>query len=287
MAVPVPAPPTRPARPLDLRLGELRELVAWAVGERVDGGVEAAGLAAPFGCYLFDRTEAAAELARQVERDVFLEAFGNTPELLVEEYGPYEHGTGFLCVIDHRRRLPVAAMRVLVPGGRLKTLDDLELVWGRPVEDVAAATGIALDPARTWDIATLAVDAEYRQGIVSQALMRAVGQGALRNGMEWVVTVLDLRVLRLVQGRTGRPFHRFRGIGPRRYLDSPSSLPVWLQGSEYRGRLLAESPELHALMFDPGTDPAVADADWDAQPAIFAGRTAPAAVAELTPSGPR
>ena len=60
----------------------------------------------PFGAYLFRGDEPGAELGRHVERAVFLEAFGNTPELLAEEYGPYEASSVFICVVDQLPQAP-------------------------------------------------------------------------------------------------------------------------------------------------------------------------------------
>ncbi|HLM95539.1 MAG TPA: hypothetical protein VK283_04440, partial [Acidimicrobiales bacterium] len=70
---------------------------------------------APLGVYLFRSSDPASELARHVERVVFLETFGNTPELLIKEYAPYEEASIFLCVVDHLRQVPAGTMRVLLP----------------------------------------------------------------------------------------------------------------------------------------------------------------------------
>src|SRR5579875_1985596 len=92
------------------------------------GGLGAARLVEPFGVYVLRSEDPAAELGRSLERAVFLEAFGNTPELLEVEYSPYESASLFLVVVDHRRRLPAGVMRVICPGGPagLKSLNDLE-----------------------------------------------------------------------------------------------------------------------------------------------------------------
>src|SRR5580700_11513343 len=127
------------------------------------GALAAPGIPAPLGVYLFRATDPAAELARHVERVVFMETFGNTPELLAKEYAPYEDASIFLCVVDHLRRVPAGTMRIVLPSVvGFKTLDDAEPVWGEPVAAMAARTDIDIDLARTWDIATLAVDPAYR-----------------------------------------------------------------------------------------------------------------------------
>ena len=95
----------------------------------------APGTTAPLGVYLFRSADPASELARHVERVVFMETFGNTPELLAKEYAPYEESSIFLCVVDHRRGLPAGTMRILLPSpAGFKTLDDAAPVWGEPVD---------------------------------------------------------------------------------------------------------------------------------------------------------
>ena len=77
---------------------------------------------------------------------MFLEAFGNTAELLADEYGPYEASSFFICVVDHLRMLPAGVMRVVLPSPRgFKSLNDIEPVWGEPAESAHRAHGLALD----------------------------------------------------------------------------------------------------------------------------------------------
>ena len=99
-----------------------------------------------FGLYLLRSHDPAAELARRVEHEVFGEAFGNTPELLAEEYGPYEPASVYCCVLDHRRARPVGALRLILPGpAGLKSLVDVERGWGRSGTELLAATGVPVD----------------------------------------------------------------------------------------------------------------------------------------------
>lgn len=58
----------------------------------------------PYGLYVLSPDEPATELAREVEAQVFTEFFGNTREILDEQYGPYEPSTLFLLLMDHERR---------------------------------------------------------------------------------------------------------------------------------------------------------------------------------------
>jgi hypothetical protein len=219
--------------------------------------------------YAFAAHEPESELARHVEREVFYEFFQNTPELLAAEYGPYEDTTLFLCVLDHRRRLPAGVIRLVLPSpAGLKSLDDVEAVWGHRLDEVLEPTGMSFETDRVWDVATLAVDAEYRgratDGLVSLALYQAVAQLALRCNARWVVTILDLVVLNLVQEATSHAFERFSGVEPLRYLDSPASLPVYCDLDAYFPRLETADPSMHEILYDGrGLEPAVRPLDLE------------------------
>lgn len=250
---------------LDLVREELAELVEGVIDPRS---------AQPFGVYVLPAREPAAELGRHVEREVFFEFFGNSPLLLAEEYGRYESASLFLCVIDHRRRLPAGTIRVILPSDAgFKSLDDIERVWGERLPDVLDRTGLTLDPQRVWDVATLAVTADYRggatQGLVSLALYQALGVGALRCGIRWLVTVLDVVVLELIQSQTQSAFSFFHGVEPMRYLDSPSSVPVWCDLETWSRRVEVADHTVYELLCEGrGLEAAVAPPDWDAVAAL-------------------
>jgi hypothetical protein len=223
--------------------------------------------AAPFGLYLLWPEDPAADLARHVEATVFAQTFGNGAELMAREYGPYEDASVFCCVLDHRRSLPAGALRLILPGpAGLKSLVDIAPTWAPSAAEVVEATDHVFDPGRTWDVATLAVADGYRDGLVSQALYQAACVSAWRQRVRTLVTILDLRVLRLVQTRLGRPFQRYPGLGAARYLDSPASLPVWCDVEAWRARLAASDEVLHEVIFEGrGLEAAVSPPDdWDA-----------------------
>jgi hypothetical protein len=244
---------------LDLVEAELRQLA--------DRVIDPAS-AQPFGVYVLRSDDPASELARHVERVVFLEAFGNTPELLAREYDPYEPSSTFLCVLDHRRKMPAGVMRLIVPSDAgLKSLDDLELVWGEKLDALLPRSGVTYGRQHVWDIATLAVGVDYRgraaSGLVSLALYQALCMSASQAGTEWFVSILDAAVLRMVQGQMRRPFSNFDGIAAQRYLDSKSSLPVWCDIATWSRRLAAADPTIYELLFEGhGLEAAVAVPDW-------------------------
>ncbi len=222
----------------------------------------------PFGLYVVPAADPAAELARSVERDVFFEYFGNTPEMLAAEYDPYDRASVHLCVIDHRRSRTAGAMRLILPSSAgLKTTVDLESAWDQPVAEVLARTGLELPRERVWDIATIAVTPDYRgastNGLISLALYQGVIQLARHRDVRWVLAILDLVVLDLIQQGTGRPFSTFDGVEPMNYLDSPSSLPVWCDLDDYDRRLAITDPGMHEILFQSrGLEAAVSIPAW-------------------------
>lgn len=226
--------------------------------------------AAPFGVYAFTAADPFSELARHVERVVFDEFFGNSPELLAEEYGPYEASTLFFAVLDHHRRLPAGALRMMGPSpAGFKTLLDIETVWGQPLDDVLARSGITLDRERTWDGATLAVAPDYRGAatdqLISLALLQAVFMAAQTLGFRLLLGVADLIVLDLIQQRLSSPFQRFAGLEPQYYLGSPVSVPVYIDVPAYRARLSNIDPAMHGILFaGKGLEARVAAPDWSA-----------------------
>jgi hypothetical protein len=209
----------------------------------------------PYGLYILRSPDPAAELARQVEQEVFLEFFGNTPELLAREYGPFEEASVFLLVFDHDRNEPAGAARLIRPtstGNRNKTVEDVERVWGLPVMGGARDAHDLVHDA--WDVATLAVRPPWRRrhtdGLISAALFQGITMLMSARGVRWVTATLDLVVLDLVQAQCGRPFTPFPGAAPRAYLDSPLSLPVFCDGDRYRRRLAVDDPAMHEFLFE-------------------------------------
>ena len=141
----------------------------------------------PFGLYVFDSDQPESSLARDIEQAVFYETFGNTPDLLAAEYGPYDDASFFLCVIDHERRRPAGMIRVIAPSPLgFKSLDDLARRWDRPFDELAAQHALAVDLDSLWDLATLGVDREYRgaatSGLVAMALYQGLNMLADRQG---------------------------------------------------------------------------------------------------------
>jgi hypothetical protein len=208
----------------------------------------------PFGTYVFATDDPSAEIARGLERHVFLDAFGNTPELLRDEYEPYEPASFFVCVIDHRRKVCAAMMRIIVPidhGPGLKSLHDVEATWGEPAEELLLASGVLLDASCTWDLATLAVDREYRSGaalgLMHIGLYQAVARLARYFEVNWLVAILDYPVYRLIRLQLRRIFVAYGD--ERSYLGSARSVPAYCPIRDAEREAEAADSSLHELIY--------------------------------------
>ena len=176
---------------------------------------------------VFDARGDVADAARRCEEEVFLARFGNTPEQIAAEYGPYDESSVWLAVMDGDG-VAQAAGRLIRPGpAGLKTLDDLRREPWR-VDPAAAARRAGLDEAATWEAATFAARRGLRrQGYdAMEALFYGLAVGSLVNEMEAVVAVIDDQALRLF-GSIGLFLHPFPGTEPGPYLGSPRSSALY------------------------------------------------------------
>jgi len=176
---------------------------------------------------LFDVRGDLLDAARACEQDVFDSAYGNTPEQLEAEYGPYDDTSVFIALVDDDGRAQ-AACRVITYGDRgLKTLVDLGREPWR-LDGMRSARAAGIDPVTTWDIATLGVRSEMeRAGVLAAAaLYHGLVAGGRANGVTTMITIVDERVRTLLHG-VGLATHRLPGAGPAEYLGSPRSTPVY------------------------------------------------------------
>jgi N-acyl-L-homoserine lactone synthetase len=194
------------------------------------------------------------DAAREVEAQVFLEAFGNTPETMEQEYGPYADRSRFVTVLDDSTGTAVGAARIIVPDatGEVKTLTDVAAApWHLPVPDSLRAAGLHGFPV--WDSATLAVDPRYRRSAAGAEVTLALVHGLHRytrlSGIRGAVTVLDDSVLRSVQA-IGVPWTPLPGATSRYYLGSPASTPCYLVIGAYAESIRSRCPDLAPALVD-------------------------------------
>ncbi len=203
--------------------------------------------------------------AREVEARVFLQAFGNTPEIMEQEYGPYEDRSRFVTVIDDADGSALGAARLILPdySRMVKTLSDVAgEPWYLAVPD---SLGTGLSGRTVWDVATLAVDRRFRSGAAGAEVILALCHGLYQysrlGGAAWGVTILDDRVLRLLRVM-GVPWTPMAGATSGYYLGSPASTPCVCLIESFAERVRALRPDLaHALIDGIFTSIAVNPAD--------------------------
>ena len=251
---PTRRPVRRAARPhggamseLDLGREELRELATQVIAAAGDP-------TEPFGVYLFLPEQPESELPRSVERAVFDEFFGNSAELLDAEYGEYEPSSYFICVLDHRRRLPAGSGRVTCPRPGLQDP-------GRHRGDLAAADrrGRRAQRGRLGDRRGLGRRDDRRGARVPRQGHRRphlVVDAAGRHDGHAHVRWTDL-------GRDPRPggaraainvaihdaWQPFADLAPMRYLDSPLSVPCFVDTTAFEPTLQAADPIMHDIIY--------------------------------------
>ena len=232
---------------LDLGREELRELATQVIAAAGDP-------TEPFGVYLFLPEQPESELPRSVERAVFDEFFGNSAELLDAEYGEYEPSSYFICVLDHRRRLPAGSGRVTMPSARgFKTLVDIEAIWQRPIDDVVAHTEVDWAIDEVWDAVTIAVAPEYRgkatDGLISLSMLQAGTMGMRMCGGRIWVAILDLEARAAINVAIHDAWQPFADLEPMRYLDSPLSVPCFVDTTAFEPTLQAADPIMHDIIY--------------------------------------
>jgi|GEM_PF-528271 len=241
---------------------ELRDLAASLVDPSAS---EALGL------YVFRPDDEGAALPLGIARAVFQETFGAPPGVFDQEYAPYHDASLLICVLDHKRLVPAGMIRLILPSASgLKTLNEIEEVWGRSAQEVLAGAGLEYDPARLWNLGSLVVAPEYRtapfQGLVTLALVQASSIIGSRCGVPWWVATLHVPVLRMLQWKLHHPFHEFAGLEPRTHPRTYQTMgcPVWGDLPAWWARLEARDPVLHGIMArGTGLEPMVRPADWD------------------------
>ncbi|HEX6416378.1 MAG TPA: hypothetical protein VFZ62_02525 [Candidatus Saccharimonadales bacterium] len=189
-----------------------------------------------FVCYKIDGNDRFADIGRQVECEVFNEAFGNDPEEMREEYGPYEDQSTFFISIDRETGVPTGVLRIIRNGeGGFKSLNDLEGILPDFSQEEASRFHGIDNPDECWDIGTVAVPPEFRakQGGVSLQLYRGMYVASQQEGIKHFVSVIDERPFEKMTKFLGFPFEVIHGGRPFSYLGSEKSLPVYGDAPEF------------------------------------------------------
>jgi hypothetical protein len=188
-------------------------------------------------CFEIDGSDPFANIARQIERQAFEEAFGNDAVTMTNEYGPYEESSLFFLAVDTHATAPAGVLRMIrnSPAG-LKTLVDLEDSNKTPMpvrtDDVIRHHGID-DLQKCWDGATSAVPRRYRRRVatIHVQLLRTWYAAAMRENVTHFVSILDGRVLKIVRDYFGVPLVPLADTPPFTYLGAPNSQAVYARVS--------------------------------------------------------
>lgn len=200
--------------------------------------------------------------AKRCEAQVFLETYGNTAEEFDVEYGPYEASTGFMAVLEDDGEAVAAARFIAAGPAGLKSLND---VGRRPwqVDGLRSARAAGVDPARTWDIATIAVRrGAGRGGLCASALYHGIISAAHANGIDFIVMIMDSHARQLLSS-LGMQTQALPGTKAGEYLGSANSIPLWANLNRALEQQRQDSPDAYRLIFQGiGLDGIALPADW-------------------------
>lgn len=185
--------------------------------------------------------------ALDCEASVFLKAYGNTPEQLAEEYGPYAAASVFIGIYEPGGDA-VGAVRLIRPTGLgLKTLHDVSRPpWSLDVPRMARAA--RLDLGRTWDFTTLGARRGLRRWstLISAGLFHGLVQAVRANDIASAVMMIDERVRGLLSlaGMTGQTMP---GAQTTCYMGSPRCTPVYEHCQQAFDRQRLNNPDGYRL----------------------------------------
>lgn len=211
-------------------------------------------------CYFVGPGSIYGDLGRKVEQQVFLEKFGNTPDEMQSEYGPYEDASSFFITLSPEGE-PIGVLRVI--GGEslndFKSLRDVSQERPRhehperpriSLESFAYYEGV--DPSTVWDIGTIAIPKEHRgatAGNLSAVLHRALLAKAKAEGIEHFVAVIDKGEHGNLN-KLGVPFKPILGSLPFEYLGSKTSTALHCRVADVDGAMLSKAHEYMSKAWD-------------------------------------
>lgn len=196
---------------------------------------------------VFDPSGSLLESARACEADIFYAAYGNHPELLAAEYAAYEERSVFVALATSDD-IVLGVVRLLAPGARMKTLDDLARApWSTDWTRSVAAAGI--DLTSTWDVATIGVrpGQQHQRVRLAFALYHSLIVAARANEASAFLAIVDQRVRRLLNS-VGIVMQTLPGASPLPYLGSRASTPVYAQVATMLDNQRRDLPDAYRLV---------------------------------------
>jgi hypothetical protein len=209
-------------------LAEAFALDAEEAQRLVDELLESAPGTRRFSVHLAGPDDAAALLSLQVAADVFLDAFGNTAELLRNEYAALLPSMTHLIVLDRVTRTAAGSLILqTAPAEELKTVVDLASEpWSMPTDDALAALGLARGDRTAVDQLLVAVRPEYRNVGLAQLLLYAGWVLSVERGIHLWTAILDEPLRRGMNELTHGALVPIGGAATLPYLGSAASTPI-------------------------------------------------------------
>ena len=213
-----------------MRLAEPFALAADDVRRMTDDLLaEVAGGPGRYSVHVASGHEDGALLSLQVAADVFYEAFGNTPEVLEQEYTHVIPAMTHVVVLDRHTRTAVGSLILQEsPAAELKTVVDMASPpWAVPAEESLAVLGLGPADRTAADLLVLAVAPEHRNRSVAVLLLYAGWVVSAAHGIERWTAILDDSLLGGLNALSGGALHAAAASHP--YLGSPGSTPVTMR----------------------------------------------------------
>jgi hypothetical protein len=208
-----------------------------------------------FACFAIESTDPFANIARQLEREVFEHSWGNDSVTMKNEYGPYDESSVFFMAVDTHDRVPAGVVRMIRNSSAgLKTIVDLDDGSKSPIAPIAIPVGEVLrhhgidDLDRCWDGATAAIPRRYRRRLAAAhvQILRVMALAAMRENIQHFVAVLDAPVVRAARDVLGLPLVPLVGTPPFTHMDAPNNqavyahIPTLLGISQQRNRKVGQ-----------------------------------------------
>jgi ribosomal protein S18 acetylase RimI-like enzyme len=199
-----------------------------AESQRLVDDLLADGGSRRFRVHLAGPDDAAALLSLQVAADVFLGAFGNSPDLLRAEYAPLLPAMTHVVVLDSTTRTTVGSLILQAAKAEdLKTVVDVARPpWSMPVDRTLGSLGLQPGARTGADLLLLAVRPGYRRLGLAQLLMYAGWMASLQRGVDRWTAILDDSLLYGMDLMTDGALRPIDGAVSAPYLGSPASTPV-------------------------------------------------------------
>ena len=149
--------------------------------------------------------------------------------------------------------------------GQLKSPNTLNDVGRRPwqVDGPRSARAVGVDPARTWDVATIAVRrGSGRGGLCASALYHGIIAAAYANDIDFIVMIMDSHARQMLTS-LGMQAQALPGTKTGEYLGSASSTPLWANLKRALEQQRQDNPDVYRLIFQGiGLDGIALPTDW-------------------------